>query len=85
MIQALGYDLHEMFRHGRGTNCCGGEILEAHSPETALSVAARRQEEAARTGAEMIVTACAGCAENLRGAGGLPVRDVVELLADGCL
>lgn len=84
LIRAMGYELKEMFLHGRQTNCCGGQVVRAHTPEITAKIAARRQEDASRTGAEKIVTACPGCRQNLAEAGGLPVEDIIMLLDSCC-
>ena len=67
IIAAMGYELSEMLESRKLTRCCGGQVLAAHAPEIVEKMAASRAEEAARTGAEILVTACPGCFANLDG------------------
>ena len=79
-----GLALVEMERHGELAACCGGAITtDTVRPGTATSLASRRIEEAGRTGAGTLVTACPHCLEMLGPAGkGLAVRDIAEALAE---
>jgi glycolate oxidase iron-sulfur subunit len=43
--------------------CCGGEVMNAHSPEIAKLIAENRLNDAKRTGGEIMVTACPACAD----------------------
>ena len=81
-----GVKLVEMERIREYAWCCGGGGgVRESNPEFAAWTAAERLDEAADTGAQVLVTACTRCLENLqRGepAGrALEVVDVVELLA----
>jgi len=79
-----GLALVEMERHGELAACCGGAFTtDTVRPGTATSLASRRIEEAGRTGAGTLVTACPHCLEMLGPAGkGLAVRDIAEALAE---
>lgn len=79
-----GLALVEMERHGELAACCGGAFTtDTVRPGTATSLASRRIEEAGRTGADTLVTACPHCLEMLGPAGkGLAVRDIAEVLAE---
>jgi Fe-S oxidoreductase len=81
-----GLALVEMERHGELAACCGGAFTtDTVRPGTATSLASRRIEEAGRTGAGALVTACPHCLEMLGPAGadrGIAVRDIAEVLAE---
>jgi Fe-S oxidoreductase len=81
-----GLAVVEMERHGELAACCGGAfITDTVRPGTATSLASRRIEEAGRTGAGTLVTACPHCLEMLGPAGedrGIAVRDIAEVLAE---
>ena len=81
-----GLALVEMERHGELAACCGGAFTtDTVRPGTATSLASRRIEEAGRTGAGTLVTACPHCLEMLGPAGadrGIAVRDLAEVLAE---
>lgn len=81
-----GLALVEMERHGELAACCGGAFTtDTVRPGTATSLASRRIEEAGRTGAGTLVTACPHCLEMLGPAGadrGIAVRDIAEVLAE---
>ena len=82
-----GIELVEMARTGMDARCCGGGGgMRTGHPAEAVEIAAERQAEAGETGAEVIVTCCPFCEANLSDAfnrsGGLPVIDLVELLAE---
>jgi Fe-S oxidoreductase len=62
----------------------GGGGLPRTMPKAAQRIAARRHEDAAEVGADVIVTACPSCKRQLRragvdGDGGPEVRDLFEL------
>ena len=84
IIAAMGYDLAEMLQSKKLTRCCGGQVLAVHSPEITEKMAAARAQDAARTGASILVTACPGCSANLGGAEGIKVKDIFVLL-DACV
>ena len=81
-----GIRLKEMARIKEYAWCCGaGGGVRQYNPEFALWTAAQRIHEAEETGAEVIVTACPGCAhvlsEAIRNEGGtLKTIDLAELL-----
>ena len=81
-----GLALVEMERHGELAACCGGAFTtDTVRPGTATSLASRRIEEAGRTGAGTLVTACPHCLEMLGPAGadrGIAVRDIAEVLVE---
>lgn len=82
-----GLDLVEMERNRQFAYCCGaGAGAPQAYPVMADRAALQRLTEAQATGAECIVTACAGCQRHLRAAAAthgidLPVHDVLGLLA----
>ena len=83
-----GLELVEMTRIKEYAWCCGsgGGVAEAN-PEFAGWTAAERIAEAESTGAEVLVTACSGCARGLSRAAAekssrLAVSDVTELLKE---
>jgi heterodisulfide reductase subunit D len=64
-----GLVLVEMDENRENAHCCGGGgNLESHNPELAGRIAERRLQQAAETGAEMIVSACQQCERTLSGA-----------------
>ncbi len=83
-----GLELVEMERIRENSLCCGagGGLRTAHG-SLASELAGERLEEAVAAGAEAVVTCCPFCESNLgdasRARGGLPVLDLVELLASG--
>lgn len=84
IIAATGLTLKEMFLNKNNTRCCGGEVVAAHSAFITKKTATLRGEDAKRTGAEKILTACPGCCDILnQGESGIPAEDIFELL-DAC-
>jgi len=82
-----GIELVEMARTGMDARCCGGGGgMRTGHPSEAVEIAAERQAEAVETGAEIMVTCCPFCEANmsdaLNSSGGLPLVDLVELLAE---
>jgi Fe-S oxidoreductase len=74
----------EMETHGRRANCCGaGGLLPLHRPDLAAAVGRRRVDEARRTGATILATACTGCDAMLRHAddGAVPAPRVTSIVA----
>jgi Fe-S oxidoreductase len=65
---------------------CGepGGVFHSLHPELSRSAAARVLEEAAKTGADVLITACAATLTSLQQANrtNLAVRDLVEVVAD---
>jgi Fe-S oxidoreductase len=86
LIAAMGLQLNEMFLRERMTKCCGGVILDSHSPRLADMTARGRWEDAKRTGASTLVTACAGCLDILGKVtpGEMDIDDILVLLARSC-
>ena len=84
IISAMGYELKEMLQSRKLTRCCGGQVLAAHSPEITGKMAEARTQEAVRTGASILVTACPGCTANLGGTEKIQVKDLFVLL-DACV
>jgi glycolate oxidase len=86
-----GLDFVEMARNRLQARCCGGGggVL-ANDPELAVQMAAERVRDALAVGAEIIVSACAACKDNLRkGAKAIPkqergkikIMDITEIVA----
>jgi Fe-S oxidoreductase len=61
-----GLELHEMQRKREYAYCCGGGggVPDAH-PNVAQTAALQRRAEASQTGAEILVTTCQHCRNNL--------------------
>ena len=75
-----GLSLVEMANARTEAICCGaGGSMEWLDPDMALAAAELRMSQAARTGADMVVTACAHCKRALSAASDIPVQDIVEL------
>lgn len=86
-----GLEYVEMERNRLQARCCGGGggVL-AHEPEMAVNMAAQRVRDALAVDAEIIVSGCAACKDNLRkGAKAIPkeergkikVMDITEIIA----
>ena len=85
-------DFVEMARNRMMARCCGGGgSVIALEPELAAEMASVRVKDAADVGAEIIVSACSACKDNLRkGAKFIPkqerpkikVMDITEIVAD---
>ncbi|OPX38190.1 MAG: hypothetical protein B1H12_03025 [Desulfobacteraceae bacterium 4484_190.2] len=86
-----GLEFVEMERNRLQARCCGGGggVL-ANNPDMAVDMAAERVRDALAVGAEIIVSACAACKDNLRkGAKAIPkdergkikVMDITEIVA----
>ena len=83
IIAATGCNLEEMERIKEYAWCCGaGSGCSEHSPELSAFTANERIEEAKATGAQMIVTACPWCKGNFEKAGGMEVKDILELVLE---
>jgi len=86
-----GVDYVEMTRNRLQARCCGsGGGVQANIPEMAVQMASERIRDALAVGAEIIVSGCAACKDNLRkGARALPreergklkVMDITEIVA----
>lgn len=82
-----GVQLIEMEWSGRNSKCCGsGGGLQLNFPELSRRIGAERIEEAVATGAEVLVTACPFCKNQLEGVseGKIKVCDLAEFVAE-CL
>jgi glycolate oxidase len=89
--QVPGIDYVEMARNRLQARCCGsGGGVQANVPEMAVEMAAERVRDALAVGAEVIVSGCAACKDNLRkGAKAIPkeergkikVMDITEVIA----
>jgi glycolate oxidase len=86
-----GLEYVEMARNGLKARCCGGGggVL-ANNPEMAVDMAAERVRDALAVGAEIIVSGCAACKDNLKkGAKAIPkqergkikILDMTEIVA----
>jgi len=61
-----GVTLVEMAENQEGSHCCGGGgNLESFDPELSKAIAARRIQQAAETGARMVLSACQQCERTL--------------------
>ncbi|MBW1720648.1 MAG: FAD-binding protein [Deltaproteobacteria bacterium] len=86
-----GLEYVEMARNRLQARCCGGGGgVSAISPELSVQMAEERVRDALAVGAEIIVSGCAACKDNLRkGAKAIPkqergkikVMDITEILA----
>jgi heterodisulfide reductase subunit D len=86
VIQAVpGIELVEMQRNRENAMCCGaGTEVYVMDPDLSASIAKMKVEEAEKTGAKVIMTACPMCVTNLRPAAkkaGIEVRDLPMLIA----
>lgn len=86
IVSILGMELKELFLNGEMTRCCGGPVVNAHSPQVARAMAASRLEDAVRIGSDCVVTACPSCQVLMSavGNGGVEVLDLFRLLDDHC-
>ena len=86
-----GLEFVEMSRNRLQARCCGGGggVL-ANNPDMAVEMAAERVRDALAVGAEIIVSGCAACKDNLRkGAKAIPkqergkikIMDITEIVA----
>jgi Fe-S oxidoreductase len=78
VIDAAGLALHEMSGCRELSNCCGagGGVRGAYA-RTSVTIARQRYEEAAATGAAVLLTECPSCLHNLRNA--RRSRDTMEV------
>jgi len=87
-----GLEYVEMARNRLQARCCGGGGgVAANNPEMAVDMAAERVRDALEVGAEIIVSGCAACKDNLRkGARAIPkeergkikIMDITEIVAN---
>ncbi len=72
-----------LYTRERSLCCGGGYPVPEVAPQLASGIAAALMQEALATGAEELVIACAQCRSLLQGLpGGLPVRHILEILAE---
>jgi glycolate oxidase len=86
-----GLEYVEMARNRLQARCCGGGGgVVAYDPEMAVEMAAERVQDALDVGAEIIVSGCAACKDNLRkGAKSFPkevrrklkIMDITQIVA----
>lgn len=87
-----GLEYVEMAGNRIDSRCCGGGGgLQAYNPEMAVKMAVERVKDALAVGAELIVSACPACKDNLRkGALAIPkqergkikIIDITEIVAE---
>lgn len=82
LIKSMGYELKEMGQNGKRTRCCGGEVLCIHSPDIVKLMTEKRLEDAKRTGAEKLITACPGCSANFGSPADIELCDIFILLSE---
>jgi glycolate oxidase len=78
IIKAIpGVQYVEMGRNRLQARCCGGGGgVQANNPDMATAMAAERVRDALAVGAEIIVSGCAACKDNLKkGAKAIPKQD----------
>jgi glycolate oxidase len=90
-----GLDLVEMERNRLLARCCGGGgLVMANDYDMARDMAAERVQDALDVGAEIIVTGCAACKDNLtKGSGTIPkdkrgdirIMDITEIVAESII
>ena len=86
-----GVEYVEMARNRLQARCCGGGGgVQANNPEMAVEMGAERVRDALDVGADIIVSGCAACKDNLRkGAKAIPkqergkikVMDITEIVS----
>lgn len=85
-----GVDFVEMERNRLDARCCGGGgDVQVHNQEMAMKMAAERVRDALAVGAEIIVSACPACKDNLRKGsrliprherGKIKIQDITEIV-----
>jgi Fe-S oxidoreductase len=72
-------DFVEMPNSGYDSNCCGaGGGVRAAYPELSLEIGKRRMDEAKSTKAEILISSCPFCEDQLKAAGDMKVMDIVD-------
>jgi Fe-S oxidoreductase len=85
-----GVKLIEMKNSRELSRCCGaGAGVKTANPQISLEIAKRRVAEAEETGAEILVSSCPFCEQNLKEAANslgskIKVMDIAELLLTAC-
>lgn len=84
LLKNAGARIHELELSGKLTHCCGGP-LESLFPSKAHAIAAKRVEQLASCG-KQVVTMCPICLANLKRSAGmtLEIKDISEYLVDAC-
>jgi len=88
LAQIPGVRLVEMPENREGSHCCGGGgNLESFDSGLSQAVAARRTQQAAETGAQVILSACQQCERTLANAARaervrMRVKDITELILE---
>ncbi len=87
-----GLEFVEMGRNRLDARCCGGGGgMQAYNPDMAVHMASERVRDALAVGAEIIVSGCPACKDNLRkGARAIPkqergkikIMDITEMVTD---
>ena len=87
-----GVEYVEMERNRLDARCCGGGGgMQAYNPEMAVDMAALRVSDALAVGADIIVSGCPACKDNLRKGsrvipkeerGKIKVMDITEIVSD---
>jgi len=87
-----GVEFVEMERNRLDARCCGGGGgMQAYNPEMAVDMAALRVRDALAVGADIIVSGCPACKDNLRkGSRAIPkeergkikIIDITEMVSD---
>jgi Fe-S oxidoreductase len=82
IIRKIGI-LVEMENNMYDSACCGaGGGVRAAFSRLAEKIGKKRIDDAVRTGAGILTTACPFCEDHLSSLGGIEVRDLVELVYD---
>ena len=58
LIESAGLSIREMFLNRRLARCCGNALVDRYDPKLVAMTSAGRWEDALRTGARTLVTAC---------------------------
>ena len=65
ILRAMGYDIHEMWQHGRLAKCCGSAVARQYMPDICRRVAENRWNDVRRTDAKLLTAACPQSTEAL--------------------
>jgi Fe-S oxidoreductase len=92
LMRIPGVEFVEMERNRIDARCCGGGGgMQAYNPEMAVDMAALRVRDALAVGADIIVSGCPACKDNLRkGSRAIPkeergkikIMDITEMVTD---
>jgi heterodisulfide reductase subunit D len=76
-------ELVEMKRNRKSALCCGARAVGDYFADASGQAAAERMQDFKETGADILITACPYCKQNLQKAGGKTVvMDLVEFIED---